>query len=202
MLKCLQGAYAGQPVKFLLFPCNQFGSQEPKANSEIKAFAEKSVKLGAGSDVVMFAKSNLNDVKCTTTGKDTCTAASAECCPSNDPIYKYLLEVTPPGQIQWNFDKIVVNGAGQPYSGESILHGGDEVSEAISAADPNLKPTQYCSANLAASSTAKPTPTSPFIMAATVIAFGSTVIAFGLCACVCARRMMKAVEAREYVLLQ
>merc|ERR1712048_423929 len=111
MLKCLQEQYAGQPVRFLLFPCNQFGNQEPAANSEIKAFAEKSVKLGEGSNVVMFAKTSLNGVACTTTEKDVCTPESKECCPSNDPIYNYLLGATQPGQIAWNFDKIVVDGA-------------------------------------------------------------------------------------------
>ena len=30
-------------VRFLLFPCNQFGAQEPKTNAEIKTFAEQYV---------------------------------------------------------------------------------------------------------------------------------------------------------------
>ncbi|CAL1172376.1 unnamed protein product, partial [Cladocopium goreaui] len=84
-------------VRFLLFPCNQFGAQEPKKNSEIKDFAEQYV--------IMFAKSNLNGFPCTYSGKDACMPESAECCSENDAVYKYLLAKTPPGKIAWNFDK-------------------------------------------------------------------------------------------------
>lgn len=133
MLKRLQDEYAGKPVRFLLFPCNQFDSQEPGSNKEVKAFAEKSVKLGAGSNVIMFAKSNLNGVPCGARGKDACTPSSASCCPTNDPVYEYLLSATPPGQIQWNFDKVVVDGSGKPFPGETIVHGGDTDAAVIAA---------------------------------------------------------------------
>lgn len=123
MLNRLQHQYSEQPVRFLLFPCNQFGAQEPGSNAEIKAFAEKSVKLGPDSNVIMFAKSNLNNVSCAAKGPDVCKPSSATCCSANDPLYDYLLSVTPPGQIKWNFDKIVVDGAGKPVLGEYILHG-------------------------------------------------------------------------------
>mmetsp|Transcript_99140 Transcript_99140/g.212428 ORF Transcript_99140/g.212428 Transcript_99140/m.212428 type:complete len:188 (-) Transcript_99140:114-677(-) len=125
MLKRLQDKYAGQPVRFLLFPCNQFDNQEPGSNAEVKAFAEKSVKLGPGSNVIMFAKSNLNNVSCGAKGPDVCAPSSKTCCPTNDPLYEYLLSAAPPGTIQWNFDKIVVDGSGKPLHGETILHGGD-----------------------------------------------------------------------------
>jgi len=123
MLKRLQDKYSGQPVRFLLFPCNQFDSQEPGSNAEVKAFAEQSVKLGPGSNVIMFAKSNLNNVSCAASGPDVCTPSSKTCCPTNDPLYEYLLAATPPGTIKWNFDKIVVDGSGKPLHGETILHG-------------------------------------------------------------------------------
>mmetsp|Transcript_83571 Transcript_83571/g.259617 ORF Transcript_83571/g.259617 Transcript_83571/m.259617 type:complete len:211 (+) Transcript_83571:253-885(+) len=123
MLHRMQLRYAGKPVRFLLVPCNQFGAQEPKANSIVKAFAEGSVHLGAGSGVVMLAKSNLNGVKCTYDGADACTPSSTECCPKNDAVYDYLLANTPPGQIKWNFDKIIVGADGKPYKGETVLHG-------------------------------------------------------------------------------
>jgi len=121
----MQAKYAEKPVKFLLVPCNQFGSQEPKPGAQIKEFAEKSVTLaqhGAGSNVVMLAKSNLNGQSCTAKD-DICLPNSAQCCPPNDVVYEYLLSVTPPGTIKWNFDKIIIGPDGQPLPGETILHG-------------------------------------------------------------------------------
>lgn len=135
MLTTLQQAYADQPVRFLIFPCNQFMHQEPGSNAEIKAFAEQYVYLGPGSNIIMFAKTSLNDVSCPSRRVDACTPASVECCPTNDGIYDYLLSATPPGNIKWNFDKIVVDGSGRPFSGETILHGdalGGVVGAAIS----------------------------------------------------------------------
>jgi len=132
MLHRMQAKYADKPVRFLLFPCNQFANQEPKSNSDIKQFAENSVSLAQGSNVVMFAKSNLNGLKCTTSGPETCTPASAGCCPANDGVYDYLLAATPPHNIIWNFDKIVVGKDGKPYVGEQILHGPD-VDEKLSS---------------------------------------------------------------------
>ena len=45
-------------VRFLLFPCNQFGAQEPKKNSDIKTFAEQYVTLflqmGQGTCTCMY----------------------------------------------------------------------------------------------------------------------------------------------------
>lgn len=137
MLKQMQTKYAETPVRFLLVPCNQFGDQEPKANSDIKAFAEQSVRLakaGADSNVIMLAKSNLNGVKCTYAGDDACMPTSDKCCPRNDAVYDYLLANTPPGTIGWNFDKIITGLDGKPYSGEKIFTGPDlekKLSEVI-----------------------------------------------------------------------
>lgn len=137
MMTQMQTKYAEKPVRFILVPCNQFSDQEPAANSVIKAFAEKSVRLakaGAGSNVIMLAKSNLNGVKCTYAGADACMPSSTECCPTNDAVYDYLLAKTPPGTIGWNFDKIVTGFGGKPYSGETIVDGsvlGDQLSAVI-----------------------------------------------------------------------
>lgn len=133
MMSRLQVKYADQPVRFLLFPCNQF-EQEPWSNSRVKAFAEKWVapaNAGAGSNVLIFAKSNLNHVPCAATaaagpgsgGAPRCSPTSVHCCPRNDPVYEYLLDKTAPGVIKWNFDKIIVGKDGRPYAGEQILHG-------------------------------------------------------------------------------
>lgn len=126
MMTRMQTKYAEKPVRFILVPCNQFGDQEPAANSVIKTFAEKSVRLakaGADSNFIMLAKSNLNDVKCTYAGADACMPSSTECCPTNDAVYDYLLASTPPGNIGWNYDKIVTGFDGKPYSGEAIVDG-------------------------------------------------------------------------------
>jgi len=137
----MQAKYAEKPVKFLLVPCNQFGAQEPKPDAQIKEFAEKSVTLaqnGAGSNVIMLAKSNLNGQSCTASD-NVCLPSSAECCPPNDVVYDYLLSVTPPGTIKWNFDKIIVGPDGRPFLGETILHGDvldAQLSELIDAALP------------------------------------------------------------------
>lgn len=135
MLNRMQTRYAGLPVRFLLIPVNLFGGQEPKANKDIKAFAEQSVHLataGKGGNVVMLAKSNLNGVKCTTAGADACSPESTECCPENDAVYDYLLANTPPGIIAWNFDKIVTGTDGKPFPGEQVTHGG-ALDDALSA---------------------------------------------------------------------
>lgn len=126
MLHQLQVKYAEQPVRFLLIPCNQFGAQEPAANKDVKAFAQKSVTLaraGMVSNVIMLAKSNLNGVRCTYEGEEACTSTSAACCPKNDAVYQYLLSVTSPGRIKWNFDKIIIGKDGKPFKDEVILHG-------------------------------------------------------------------------------
>ncbi|CAE7896460.1 GPX1 [Symbiodinium sp. KB8] len=134
MLTRLQKKYSDKPVRFLLFPCNQFGEQEPGTNAEIKKFAEQYVALakdGGDSNVIMFAKSNLNGVACTYSGEDACMPGSKECCAENDAVYTYLLANTPPGTISWNFDKIITDLSGKPYAGEVIMHGGD-VDAAVS----------------------------------------------------------------------
>lgn len=129
MMTRLQAKYAAEPVKFVLVPCNQFGQQEPGANSEVKVFAESQgvsvATAGKGSNVIMLAKSNLNHEACTASGEDACTSASKECCPENDPIYEYLQAETGETPIKWNFDKIITGKDGKPFADEVPLHGGD-----------------------------------------------------------------------------
>mmetsp|Transcript_42721 Transcript_42721/g.117931 ORF Transcript_42721/g.117931 Transcript_42721/m.117931 type:complete len:197 (-) Transcript_42721:85-675(-) len=149
MLSRMQAKYVGKPVRFLLFPCNQFAAQEPAANGVVKAFAQQFVTLGPGSNVIMFAKSNLNNVTCTYAGADACMAESKECCPMNDAVYQYLLSETA-GTIKWNFDKIVTGTDGRPYAGEKIFHGpalDDDLSAVI---DTLLAKDQELGANAVA----------------------------------------------------
>ena len=87
MLHDLQAKYAGKPVTFLLFPCNEFMFQEPHANSVIKTFAEKYVNLT--SSMMLFAKSDVNK-DCEDSSADTCMPSSSKCCSRNNGIYEFL----------------------------------------------------------------------------------------------------------------
>jgi len=129
-MRNLQTAYADKPVRFLLFPCNQFAHQEPKANSEIKQFAEQYINLTQGN-VFLFAKSNLNHVPCTYSGADACTSTSTMCCTKNDRVYDLLLsyplkclkcnmQTSPQSPIGWNFNKIFFDSEGRPWTNEIL----------------------------------------------------------------------------------
>jgi len=81
-------------LRILAFPCNQFGSQEPGTNEEIKTFA--TTKYNVKFD--MFAKINVN-------GSNA------------DPLWNYLKEKqkgTLGNFIKWNFSKFLVDKNGQP----------------------------------------------------------------------------------------
>lgn len=80
-------------LRILGFPCNQFGSQEPGTDAEIKEFAKK---YDVGFD--MFSKIDVN--------KD-----------SAHPLYKYLKMKqggTLGSFIKWNFTKFLIDKNGQP----------------------------------------------------------------------------------------
>lgn len=76
------------------FPCNQFGSQEPGTEGEIKTFCETRY----GVTFPLFAKINVNG-------------------PTRHPLYAFLTEQPTqpdgPGDIQWNFAKFLVDRTGQ-----------------------------------------------------------------------------------------
>ena len=77
----------------LAFPCNQFGSQEPGSNAEIKAFA--SSKFGAGFP--MFAKIEVN-------GDGACELYQILKAPKSDEQGN--------ADIGWNFTKFLVDRQG------------------------------------------------------------------------------------------
>jgi len=82
-------------LRILAFPCNQFGSQEPGTNEEIKAFAGK-----YGVQFDMFDKIDVN-------GNNA------------HPLYEYLKAKqggTMGSFIKWNFTKFVTNKEGQPVA--------------------------------------------------------------------------------------
>src|SRR6201996_8735806 len=75
------------------FPANNFGQQEPGANSDIKTFCEK--RYG-----VTFPLSEKVSVK----GDDIC------------PLFKYLTSAPNPdftGEIKWNFEKFLIDENGR-----------------------------------------------------------------------------------------
>ncbi len=83
-------------LRILAFPCNQFGSQEPGSNEEIKTFA--TTKYGVKFD--MFAKINVNGSKA-------------------HPLWNYLKSKqggTLINAIKWNFTKFLIDKEGQPVA--------------------------------------------------------------------------------------
>jgi len=82
-------------LAILAFPCNQFGSQEPGSNSEIKEFA---ASFGVQFD--MFEKINVNGAEA-------------------HPLWQFLKEKQGGllgAGIKWNFTKFVVDKNGNPVA--------------------------------------------------------------------------------------
>jgi glutathione peroxidase len=94
-LEKLYEKYKDKDFAVLGFPCNQFGSQEPGTESEIKTFCETSF----GVKFPLFAKIDVN-------GSNT------------HPLYEYLKKSLPgvlgSESIKWNFTKFLVDRAGNP----------------------------------------------------------------------------------------
>ena len=82
-------------LQILAFPCNQFGSQEPGSNEEIKNFVSK-----YGVQFYMFDKIDVN-------GKNA------------HPLFEYLKSKQGGSLgnfIKWNFTKFVTDKEGQPVA--------------------------------------------------------------------------------------
>jgi len=99
-LVALQKEYAeAAGLRILAFPCNQFGSQEPGTDAEIKAFAtNKGVEFDKGFD--FFSKIDVN-------------GSNAH------PLWDYLKKKqggTLTNAIKWNFSKFVIDKEGQPVA--------------------------------------------------------------------------------------
>jgi glutathione peroxidase len=93
-LEELYESYKDRGLVVLGFPCNQFGSQEPGTEAEIKTFCE--TKFGV--TFPMFSKLDVNGA-------------------GRHPLYEFLTsaESAPdgPGDIQWNFAKFLVDREGR-----------------------------------------------------------------------------------------
>ncbi|HEY0426932.1 MAG TPA: glutathione peroxidase [Pyrinomonadaceae bacterium] len=92
-LEAIYEKYKSQGFYILGFPANNFGSQEPGTNTEIKEFCESKYKV----TFPMFAKISVK-------GDDI------------DPLYKFLTskDTNPQfaGDITWNFNKFLVDKKG------------------------------------------------------------------------------------------
>jgi len=83
-------------LRILAFPCNQFGSQEPGSNEEVKKYVVET--FGVKFD--MFAKIDVNGDKA-------------------HPLWKYLKNKqggTFGDFIKWNFSKFLIDKNGQPVA--------------------------------------------------------------------------------------
>ena len=92
-LQELYDTYRDRGLVVIGFPCNQFGSQEPGSETEIKKFCETRF----GVTFPMFAKIDVNGA-------------------TRHPLYAYLTaQPTQPdaaGDISWNFAKFLVDRSG------------------------------------------------------------------------------------------
>ena len=90
-LQTLYEQYREQGFEILAFPANNFGKQEPGTSEEIKTFCYTKYAL----EFPLFEKISVK-------GDDT------------HPLYQYLTQQSPyPGEIEWNFQKFLVNRKGQ-----------------------------------------------------------------------------------------
>ncbi|KFK32597.1 hypothetical protein AALP_AA6G264500 [Arabis alpina] len=92
-LSHLYEKYKSQGLEILAFPCNQFGSQEPGSNPEIKQFACTRFK----AEFPIFDKVEVNG-------------------PSTAPIYEFLKSNAGGflgGLIKWNFEKFLIDKKGK-----------------------------------------------------------------------------------------
>ncbi|MGI9472873.1 MAG: glutathione peroxidase, partial [Rubripirellula sp.] len=92
-LEQLYGKFKDKGFVVLGFPCNQFGSQEPGTDTEIKQFCTSKYDVS----FPMFSKIDVN-------GDDAA------------PLYRYLtskdVEPAGKGEISWNFEKFVIDRHG------------------------------------------------------------------------------------------
>jgi len=91
-LQNLQEKYESKGFKVLGFPCNDFGNQEPGELEEIKQFCSTSY----GATFQLFQKVHAK-------GNTT------------EP-YTTLNKVSPAGEVEWNFEKFLVNRDGEVIS--------------------------------------------------------------------------------------
>ncbi|MBI2817689.1 MAG: glutathione peroxidase [Acidobacteria bacterium] len=111
-LESLYRKYKEQGFTVLGFPCNQFGSQEPGSETEIKNFCDAQF----GITFPLFAKIEVNG-------------------PQAHPLYKYLTKAKPgilgTAKIKWNFTKFLVDRDGVPLRRYAPKHQPSAIDEEI-----------------------------------------------------------------------
>lgn len=89
-LQAVYEKYKDQGFRILAFPANNFGSQEPGTDEEIKEFCETNYHVSFD----LFSKISVK-------GDD------------QHPLYRYLTLESPfPGEVKWNFQKYLVDRKG------------------------------------------------------------------------------------------
>ena len=114
-LEQLHESYAGKGLAVLGFPCNQFGAQDPGADSEIESFCQ----LNYGVTFPMMSKIDVNG-------------------PSAHPLYKWLTAEAPgllgSKSIKWNFTKFLVGRDGRVIKRYAPLDKPADLAKDIEAA--------------------------------------------------------------------
>ena len=114
-LEALQQKYAAQGLVVCGFPCNQFLSQEPGTEADIKAFCTSKYNV----TFPMFSKLEVN-------GKN------------RHPLYVQLAGTNSPfpGNVKWNFTKFLVGRNGKIVArfGSTTKPESAEVTKAVEAA--------------------------------------------------------------------
>ena len=108
-LQKLQDKYQSKGFKVLGFPCNDFGNQEPGELEEIKQFCSTSY----GANFQLFQKIHAK-------GNTT------------EP-YTTLNKVSPAGDVEWNFEKFLINRKGEAIARfkSSVEPDSIEITQAI-----------------------------------------------------------------------
>ena len=108
-LQKLQDKYESKGFKVLGFPCNDFGNQEPGKLEEIKEFCSTTYGVNFQLFQKVHAKGN-----------------------TTEP-FTTLNQVSPSGDVEWNFEKFLINTEGDAVARfkSSIEPDSPEITQAI-----------------------------------------------------------------------
>ena len=108
-LQNLQDKYESKGFKVLGFPCNDFGKQEPGELEEIKKFCSTTY----GVNFPLFQKVHAKD--------------------NTTEPFTTLKQVNPAGDVEWNFEKFLINSQGEAIARfkSSIEPDSIEITQAI-----------------------------------------------------------------------
>ena len=108
-LQSLQDQYESKGFKVLGFPCNDFGSQEPGELEEIQQFCSANY----GVNFQLFQKVHAKGI-------------------TTEP-FTTLNQVSPSGDVEWNFEKFLINTEGDAVARfkSSIEPDSPEITQAI-----------------------------------------------------------------------